>query len=81
LGILKQIFNLKNKTMKELSIERMEMVNGGSCAGAIGVGVIVGLAIGATAIWAPVIWTNPKTWYGASTLVAGSAGFIYDSCK
>ena len=65
--------------MRELSIEQMEKVNGGSCAGAIG--VIVGLAIGATAIWAPVIWTNPKTWYGASALVAGSAAYIYDSCN
>jgi hypothetical protein len=67
--------------MKELSLNQMEMVSGGSCTGAIAVGVFVGVAIGATAIWAPAFWAFPSTWKGAASLVAGSAVWIYDSCK
>lgn len=62
--------------MKTLALHEMEKIEGGSCGAAIAVGVISGAAIIATAIWA-----SPKTWYGASVLVANSSYWIYDQCN
>lgn len=67
--------------MKELSFERMEEVEGGSCAGAIGVAAFSAVAMGAATYFAPWMWTSPKTWYAASTLIAGNAAFLYAECK
>lgn len=67
--------------MKTLALHEMEKIEGGSCGAAIAVGVISGAAIIATAIWAPYIWASPKTWYGASVLVANSSYWIYDQCN
>jgi hypothetical protein len=82
LVILNQISNFKNNTiMKELSIEKMEMVNGGSaCGAAVGVAVLSAAAIGFTAIYAPWLYASPKTWYAAANLVAGNVANYSLNC-
>ena len=66
--------------MKELDINRMETLVGGSCGLAIGVAVVSGLLVTGATIVNPGIWLLPKTWYAASTLIAGNVVFISESC-
>ncbi len=66
--------------MNKLSNEIMESTVGGSCGFAIGVAVLSGaLVVGAT-VANPAIWLLPKTWFAASSLVAGNAVNIGESC-
>ncbi len=67
--------------MKELSIDRMAAINGGNCAVAVGFGVVVGVGMIASAIYAPAIWASPKTWFGAASLVSNTALAIDYACK
>ncbi|MFC0655387.1 hypothetical protein [Mongoliitalea lutea] len=67
--------------MKELSIEKMGLVSGGTKCGAVvalGLGVAVG--IGASALLAPGIWSNPKVWFAASSVVSGVINKYDDHC-
>lgn len=58
----------------------MESTLGGNCGFAIGVAVVSGaLVVGATVV-NPAIWLLPKTWFAASSLVAGNALNISESC-
>ncbi len=66
--------------MKELSFEKMELIDGGSCTGAILTAVGCGLLVGAASYINPAIWLSPNTWYGAATLFAGNAANIYSEC-
>jgi hypothetical protein len=66
---------------RKLSLEEMELVEGGgSCAAAIAVAGLSGVAIIGTIILAPEIWALPKTWYAAATLVAGNAASLHENC-
>ena len=67
--------------MKELGLESMEDLRGGSCAGAVGVAVFSAVAVGAATYFAPWIWASPKTWYSASVLIAGNASYLYAECR
>lgn len=67
--------------MNELSIEKMEMVSGGSaCGAAVGVAVLSASAIVGATLLAPVIWASPKTWYAAATLVGGNILYYSENC-
>lgn len=66
--------------MKELSLECMEEIKGGSCAGAVGVAVFSTVAVGAATYFAPWLWASPKTWYSASLLLAGNAYNLHSQC-
>lgn len=67
--------------MKELSIEQMEKVSGGSACGlAVGVAVLSASAIVGASLLAPAIWASPKTWYAASVLVAGNIANYEENC-
>lgn len=66
--------------MKELSFEKMEELNAGSCGGAIATAVFCGLCIGAASYFCPGIWLKPSTWYAAASIVAGNAVNVYDEC-
>jgi hypothetical protein len=67
--------------MKELSIERMEMVNGGSTCGLIVfAGVALASGVVATALLTPAIWASPKTWYAAASSAAGIVGGYKENC-
>jgi hypothetical protein len=67
--------------MKELSLNQMEMLSGGSsCGAAVGLGVLAASAILISATFAPAIWGNPKTWYAAATMVSGVATMYHENC-
>jgi hypothetical protein len=66
--------------MKEISFEKMENVEGGGCAEAIGIALASGAIVISASYIAPWIWANPKTWYAAATIFAGNSANIYEQC-
>lgn len=67
--------------MKEISIEKMEVVSGGmSCGAAVGIALLTASAIGATALLAPAFWASPKTWYTAAGLIGANVANYKNSC-
>jgi hypothetical protein len=83
LGILNQFFNFINNTiMKELSIEKMEMVNGGSLPGCVGavfgvVGIVAGIALIPTG---PLGWTAAGWLYTGGVAAGISTGLSIGDC-
>ncbi|WP_035805035.1 hypothetical protein [Lunatimonas lonarensis] len=67
--------------MKELSVDEMQAIHGGSCSIAVGASVLVVGSIVGTAIFAPAIWASPKTWMTAAGLLSTASGFVYSECS